>query len=202
VVDDESADGSAGGLEPESELFAEAFFEGGAGVVERSVGCGRGRRGRRGRPVDGEIEGSGEAGPIDENFATLECGSVDLVKESLDRWKPFGYGNRMVTDKRRREAVFRAISDPTRREILGILRSGHQTVGGIAGNFRMSRPAISKHLRLLHAAGLVVTKKRGTASVCSLDARPLRVIDDWLHDYEMFWGESLKSLKKYMEEKQ
>lgn len=109
----------------------------------------------------------------------------------------------MVTKKQRqRDAVFRAISDPTRREILGILRGGHRTVGGIAGNFRMSRPAISKHLRLLHAAGLVVTEKRGTASLCSLDATPLRVIDDWLHDYEMFWSESLKSLKKYMEEKQ
>ena len=66
----------------------------------------------------------------------------------------------------------------------------------------MTRPAISKHLRLLHAAGLVVTEKRGTSSVCSLDAKPLRVIDDWLHDYEMFWGDSLKSLKKYVEEKQ
>ena len=85
----------------------------------------------------------------------------------------------MVTKSRRQhDAVFRAISDPTRREILGILRGGHQTVGGIAANFRMSRPAISKHLRLLHAAGLVVTEKRGTSSVCSLDAKPLRVIDD------------------------
>jgi len=109
----------------------------------------------------------------------------------------------MVTNSRRQhDTVFRAISDPTRREILGILRGGHQTVGGIAGNFRMSRPAISKHLRLLHAAGLVVTEKRGTSSVCSLDAKPLRVINDWLHDYEMFWGDSLKSLKKYVEEKQ
>ena len=121
----------------------------------------------------------------------------------LDIWKPFGYGNRMVTNSRRqRDAVFRAISDPTRREILGILRSGQQTVGGIAGNFRMSRPAISKHLRLLHAAGLVVTERRGTASVCSLDAKPLRIIDDWLHDYEMFWSESLRSLKKHLEENQ
>ena len=109
----------------------------------------------------------------------------------------------MVTNNRtQREAVFRAISDPTRREILGILRGGRQTVGEIAGNFRMSRPAISKHLRLLHAAGLVVTEKRGTASVCSLDAKPLRDISDWLHDYEIFWSASLKSLKKYMEEKQ
>ena len=66
----------------------------------------------------------------------------------------------------------------------------------------MSRPAISKHLRLLHAAGLVVTERRGTASVCSLDAKPLRIIDDWLHDYEMFWSESLKGLKKHLEENQ
>jgi DNA-binding transcriptional ArsR family regulator len=121
----------------------------------------------------------------------------------LDIRKPFGYGNLMVTNSRsQRDSVFRATSDPTRREILGILRGGHQTVGEIAGNFRMSRPAISKHLRLLHAAGLVVTKKRGTASVCSLDAKPLRVLDDWLHDYEMFWSDSLKSLKMHMEEKQ
>jgi DNA-binding transcriptional ArsR family regulator len=110
-------------------------------------------------------------------------------------------GNRMVTQRRRQhDAVFRAISDPTRRKILGILRGGRHTVGEIAGNFRMSRPAISKHLRLLHAAGLVVTRKQGTASLCSLDARPLRAIDDWLQDYQTFWSESIRSLKKYMEE--
>src|SRR5450755_1742589 len=50
-----------------------------------------------------------------------------------------------------RDAAFRAIADPTRREILGILRGGRQTVGEIAGNFRMSRPAVSKHLRLLRS---------------------------------------------------
>ncbi len=136
--------------------------------------------------------------PTDEAF-----GKAVPIQIVLDIWKPFGYGNRMVTNSRRQtDAVFRALSDPTRREILGILRHGHQTVGRIAGNFRMSRPAISKHLRLLHAAGLVVTEKRGAASVCSLDAKPLRAIDDWLHNYEMFWSESLKGLKKYVEEKQ
>jgi len=109
----------------------------------------------------------------------------------------------MVTKNRKqRDTVFRAISDPTRREILSILRGGRQTVGGIAQNFRMSRPAISKHLRLLHAAGLVVSHKEGTATMCSLDAKPLRMIADWLNDYEMFWRESMQSLKKYMEEKQ
>jgi DNA-binding transcriptional ArsR family regulator len=108
----------------------------------------------------------------------------------------------MVANRRRQhEAVFRAIADPTRREILGILRNGEETVGGIAGHFRVSRPAISKHLRLLHRAGLVATRKEGTASVCSLDAKPLRAVGDWLDDYRTFWSESLAGLKKFMEEK-
>ncbi len=102
---------------------------------------------------------------------------------------------------RQRDAVFRAIADPTRREILGLLRGGQQTVGQIAGNFRMSRPAVSKHLRLLRSAGLVVTRRQGTLRHCGLNAKPLRSINDWLHDYETFWRESLQSLKKYVEEK-
>jgi DNA-binding transcriptional ArsR family regulator len=109
----------------------------------------------------------------------------------------------MVSDSsKKRDSVFRAISDPTRREILSILRGGQRTVGGIAKDFKMSRPAISKHLRLLHAAGLVTTRRHGTQSLCSLDARPLRGVGDWLHDYERFWRESLESLKRHMEEEQ
>jgi DNA-binding transcriptional ArsR family regulator len=108
----------------------------------------------------------------------------------------------MVTKShRQQDAVFRAIADPTRREILRILRGGSETVGGIADHFRVSRPAISKHLRLLHRAGLVTTRKQGTASLCSLDAKPLRAVNDWLHDYAAFWSESLQNLKRYMEEK-
>src|ERR1700738_3020652 len=98
-----------------------------------------------------------------------------------------------VGRRRHHDAIFRAIADPTRREILGLLRSGQQTVGEIAGNFRMSRPAISKHLRLLRAAGLVVTRQEGTSRHCGLNAEPLRAINDWLQDYERFWSESLQS---------
>ena len=107
----------------------------------------------------------------------------------------------MVSNCRQSDSVFRAISDPTRREILAILRGGQQTVGGIAENFRMSRPAISKHLRILHRAGLVHTRRRGTASYCSLNARPLTHVSDWLSDYESFWRDSLKGLKHFVEEK-
>jgi DNA-binding transcriptional ArsR family regulator len=97
-------------------------------------------------------------------------------------------------------AVFRAIADPTRRAILGLLRGGRRSVGEIAGNFRTSRPAISRHLRVLRAAGLVVARRDGTARICELNARPLRAVDDWLRDYAAFWSESLRNLKRFVEE--
>jgi DNA-binding transcriptional ArsR family regulator len=106
----------------------------------------------------------------------------------------------MVTIRKQAgNAPFRAIADPTRREILGLLRSGPQTVGELARNFRTSRPAISKHLRLLRSAGLVTTQKDGAAHICRLDAQPLRTVSLWLRDYEVFWGERLRGLKNYLE---
>jgi DNA-binding transcriptional ArsR family regulator len=106
----------------------------------------------------------------------------------------------MVTQRRQRdEAVFRAIADPTRRRILGLLRNRACTVGEIAANFRTSRPAISKHLRVLRSAGLVVAKSEGTARICQLNARPLRAVSNWLVDYEALWAESLRGLKRYVE---
>ena len=107
----------------------------------------------------------------------------------------------MVTIKRRQpQAVFKAISDPTRRQILYMLRSGGRTVGNVASNFRTSRPAISKHLRLLRAAGLISTRKHGTTRICELNARPLRAFHDWLLEYQTFWDENLRNLKKFVEE--
>jgi DNA-binding transcriptional ArsR family regulator len=107
----------------------------------------------------------------------------------------------MVTLNRKRQAaVFRAIADPTRREILGMLRDGHYSVGEIAANFRTSRPAISKHLRVLRSVGLIATKQEGTTRICTLTAAPLRGVSDWLSDYQEFWGGTLRSLKRYVEE--
>ena len=107
----------------------------------------------------------------------------------------------MVTiTRKQRDMIFKAIADPTRREILGLLTGGRHTVGDIARNFRTSRPAISKHLRLLRGAGLVVTRKKGTASICELNGKPLRAVNEWLRDYEAFWNESLRNLKQFVEE--
>jgi DNA-binding transcriptional ArsR family regulator len=109
--------------------------------------------------------------------------------------------NQMVTiTQKRHGAVFRAIAAPTRRQILRLLRGRTCTVGEVAAHFRTSRPAISKHLRVLRSAGLVVTTRDGTARICHLNARPLRAVNRWLRDYEAFWGETLWSLKHYVEE--
>ena len=107
----------------------------------------------------------------------------------------------MVTLSRKsHEAVFRAIADPTRREILGMLRGRPYSVGEIAANFRTSRPAISKHLRMLRAVGLVATTQKGTARICALNAQPLRAVSDWISDYEAYWGKTLQGLKRYVED--
>ena len=107
----------------------------------------------------------------------------------------------MVTVKTMRsQTIFRAIADPTRRQILNLLRERPRAVGEIAGNFGTSRPAISKHLRLLKAAGLVIARQRGTANICELNARPLIAVNDWLGDYQAFWKDTLRGLKRYIEE--
>jgi DNA-binding transcriptional ArsR family regulator len=85
--------------------------------------------------------------------------------------------------QQRREAVFRALADPTRRKILGLLRGRACTVSEMAANFSTSRPAISKHLRILRQVGLVQTRREGTSRICRLNAEPLRVVDAWLRDY-------------------
>lgn len=108
----------------------------------------------------------------------------------------------MVTIKpQHTQAIFRAIADPTRREILNLLRERPLAVGEIASNFRTSRPAVSKHLRLLKSAGLITVHERGTANVCELNARPLRAVNEWLGDYRAYWNETLRGLKKYLEVK-
>jgi DNA-binding transcriptional ArsR family regulator len=106
----------------------------------------------------------------------------------------------MTLNRKQHAAVFRAIADPTRREILGMLRGGRFSVGEIAANFRASRPAISKHLRVLRSVGLVTTRQVGTARICALNAAPLRAVNDWLSDYREFWGATLRGLKRYVEE--
>jgi DNA-binding transcriptional ArsR family regulator len=96
--------------------------------------------------------------------------------------------------------VFRALADPTRRAILSLLREGSQPVGSIAREFPVSRPAISKHLRLLRLAGLVVETKEGRNRLYELNAAPLKEVDDWLSFYRYLWQHKLRNLKHFLED--
>ena len=97
--------------------------------------------------------------------------------------------------------VFRALADPTRRAIIALLRQGSQPVGGIARGFPISRPAISKHLRILREAELVSEIKIGRNRLYELNAGPLRSVDDWLAHYRHMWQHQLRNLKRFVEEK-
>ena len=105
--------------------------------------------------------------------------------------------NRSVTHST--DAVFRALSDPTRRAVLDLLRRGHQPAGQIARAFPVSRPAISKHLRLLRRARLVREHRIGRHRFYRLDPQPLRSIDHWLDHYRSFWSTKLANLKAFLE---
>lgn len=96
-------------------------------------------------------------------------------------------------------ATFQALADPTRRAVLDLLRRGSQPAGEIAGAFPVSRPAISKHLRLLRRAHLVEEHREGRHRVYQLNPEPLRAVDNWLDQYRRFWSVSLTSLKQFVE---
>jgi DNA-binding transcriptional ArsR family regulator len=97
------------------------------------------------------------------------------------------------------EATFQALADPTRRAVLDLLRRGRQPAGEIAGAFPISRPAISKHLRLLRRAHLVEERREGRHRVYQLNPEPLRAVDSWLDHYRRFWSMNLNSLKEFVE---
>jgi DNA-binding transcriptional ArsR family regulator len=97
------------------------------------------------------------------------------------------------------EAAFQALADPTRRAVLDLLRHGSQPAGQIAGAFPVSRPAISKHLRLLRRAHLVREHREGRHRVYQLNPEPLRAVDSWLDHYRRFWELNLANLKNFVE---
>jgi DNA-binding transcriptional ArsR family regulator len=99
-------------------------------------------------------------------------------------------------------AAFNALADPTRRAVLDLLRRGSQPAGQIAQAFPVSRPAVSRHLRLLRRARLVRERRQGRHRVYELNPGPLRVVDTWLSEYRSFWQSSLTSLKAFVESEQ
>jgi DNA-binding transcriptional ArsR family regulator len=95
-------------------------------------------------------------------------------------------------------AVFEALADPTRRRVLELLAERDRTAGEIASAFTVSRPAVSRHLRVLRAAGLVHARRDAQRRVYGLDATPLREVDAWLDAYRRFWPDRLDALEEHL----
>jgi DNA-binding transcriptional ArsR family regulator len=99
-------------------------------------------------------------------------------------------------------AVFSALADPTRRAILARLATGEASVTVLAEPFDMSLPAVSKHLKVLQRAGLIVRSREAQWRPCRLEAAPLKDAADWLEHYRRFWEQSLDRLEEYLAELQ
>src|SRR5579884_2586326 len=98
-----------------------------------------------------------------------------------------------------RDLAFNALADPTRRAVLDLLRAGTRPAGEIARAFPVSRPAISKHLRILRRAHLVEERREGRHRMYQLNPEPLKAVDSWLEHYRQFWTASLENLKAFVE---
>jgi DNA-binding transcriptional ArsR family regulator len=92
------------------------------------------------------------------------------------------------------EAAFEALADPTRRRIVELLAGGERTAGEIAGQFAVSRPAVSRHLRVLRDTGLVRYREEAQRRVYALEPGPFAALDAWLARYRPFWQNRLDAL--------
>jgi DNA-binding transcriptional ArsR family regulator len=102
----------------------------------------------------------------------------------------------------RLSSTFAALADPTRRAILARLASGEATVTELARPFRMSLPAVSKHIGVLERAGLIARGRDAQWRPARLEGRPLRDVANWLEQYRRFWDESFERLDEYLIELQ
>jgi DNA-binding transcriptional ArsR family regulator len=104
--------------------------------------------------------------------------------------------------ERRLDATFAALSDATRRGILARLADGETSVSELAAPYRMSLPAVSKHLRVLEDAQLIVRRKEGRVYRCRLAARPMQGAAEWIARYRRFWENQFDALSAYLEKTQ
>ncbi len=101
-----------------------------------------------------------------------------------------------------RRDVFQAIADPTRRSILGLLALQSLTLNAVAENYNISRPAISKHIKVLTECGLVEIKQEGRERYCTARLEKLGEVNDWIAQYKQFWEKQLDALEQYLDKLQ
>jgi DNA-binding transcriptional ArsR family regulator len=98
--------------------------------------------------------------------------------------------------------TFAALADPTRRAILARLSAGEATVTELAAPFKMTLPAVSKHLKVLEKAGLITRGREAQWRPCRLEASPLKDVADWVEEYRRYWEEKFDRLDDYLKELQ
>ena len=100
-----------------------------------------------------------------------------------------------------RRDVFQAIADPTRRHIINMLSHEAMTLNSVAEQFDISRPAISKHIKILTECGLVIVKQQGRERYCHVELQKLREVNEWTAQYREFWAAKLDKLDEFLSQK-
>ncbi len=98
-----------------------------------------------------------------------------------------------------RRDVFQAIADPTRREILSLLTNKDLKLNDVAEKFKISRPAVSKHIKILNECGLIKINQQGRERYCKINPEPLKQVYNWVQYFDQFWDNKLNSLKSFLE---
>lgn len=97
-------------------------------------------------------------------------------------------------------SAYAALAEPHRRQILDVLRDGERPVGELVKRLTLSQPGVSKHLKVLREAGLVVVRADGKRRLYALRPEPLAEVDQWLEPYRAFWSKRLDALERHLEE--
>lgn len=99
-----------------------------------------------------------------------------------------------------RRDVFQAIADPTRREIINMIAHQSLNLNSVAERFEISRPAISKHIKILTECGLIVIKQQGRERYCEANLKSLSHVSDWIEQYRVFWTSKLDALENFLQQ--
>ncbi len=99
-----------------------------------------------------------------------------------------------------RRDVFQALADPTRREIIGLIARQSLNLNAVAEQFDISRPAISKHIKILSECGLISVRKEGRERYCIAQLDKLQEVSDWVEQYKIFWTKRFDALDLYLKQ--
>ncbi|MEZ5339736.1 MAG: metalloregulator ArsR/SmtB family transcription factor [bacterium] len=104
----------------------------------------------------------------------------------------------MVINQQELDRVFAALSDATRRDMLAQLSAGERNIGSLAERYRISQPAVSKHVRVLERAGLVTSYRRGRQSFLRVNTEPMDQARGWISYYTQFWKRQFNAVDEYL----